>query len=130
MATKQETLPIYIDVSAGATIPIPNQKFGFLRPDVAFKNIDISQPLEPQIEAAKAAALIVAAAVEETLAQQLADMSGLTVEGTGMVAELANAKADITALKRVANTLTSAVKAITGKNPLKGSEDVETSVDK
>ena len=93
----------YIDIETSITLPIPGQKFGMLKPTVRYSGININEPIEPQLERFRTVALQVAADAETTLAQMIADMTGLTVEGVGITADVKNLQAKFTDLTRTVN---------------------------
>ncbi|KKL96052.1 hypothetical protein LCGC14_1848380 [marine sediment metagenome] len=72
-----------LSYEAGITLPIPGTKFGMSKPSVRF-TIDVEGDIDAQIEQHKKALEKLAPAVEESLAQELANITGLNVEGYGV----------------------------------------------
>jgi hypothetical protein len=68
---------------AGITLKIPGTDYGMAKPIVRF-TIDVDGDVAEQIAQHKAALEELAPAVEEALAQQLANITGLAVEGYGL----------------------------------------------
>jgi hypothetical protein len=81
-----------ISVMTGLTLPIPGQQYGMLKTEIRFSDIDIDEDVDVQLKRCSEAALAASESSEKTLAQVVADTSGLAVEGTGIVAELTTFK--------------------------------------
>ena len=79
-----------ITVKAGITLPLGTDergKFSFFRGDVEFADIDTSEPLNAQLEECAEAVDATAKVVEESLAKQASNLSGMNVEGVGLATE-------------------------------------------
>ncbi len=76
-----------LSYEAGITLKIPGTDYGMAKPSVRF-TIDAEGDVAGQIEQHKAALEELAPAVEEALAQQLANITGLAVEGYGLSAKV------------------------------------------
>jgi peptidoglycan hydrolase CwlO-like protein len=72
-----------LSYEAAITLKIPGTDYGMAKPSVRF-TIDADGDVAEQIEQHKAALEELAPAVEESLAQQLANITGLAVEGYGL----------------------------------------------
>ncbi len=77
-----------LSYEAAITLKIPGTDYGMAKPSVRF-TIDVEGDIAEQIEQHKAALAELAPAVEEALAQQLANITGLAVEGYGLAASVA-----------------------------------------
>lgn len=74
-----------VSVTLAGTFPIvAGNNYLNIKPSVSFDEIDTEEELGPQLEKARIVALAVAAEVEATLAQAMANASGLSVEGLGL----------------------------------------------
>jgi hypothetical protein len=74
---------------AGITLKIPGTDYGMAKPIVRF-TVDVEGDVDEQIAQHKAALEKVGPAVDETLAQQLANITGLAVEGYGLASKVAD----------------------------------------
>ena len=72
-----------LSYEAGITLKIPGTDYGMAKPSVRF-TIDVEGDIDAQIEQHKKALEKLAPAVEESLAQELANITGLNVEGYGV----------------------------------------------
>lgn len=77
-----------ISVKEGITLPIPNQQYSSVRPEIGFYDIDTDGDVDAQLAACRAAAEKVAAAVEDDVAQEAANLTGLNFEGRGVAARV------------------------------------------
>lgn len=76
-----------IDVEIGVSLKLPNVDYGMIKPTVRFSDIDTDGDLEAQIKACVAAIGPIAEGVEQALAQEAANASGLSIEGLGLAGE-------------------------------------------
>lgn len=77
-----------LSFEAGITLKIPGTDYGMAKPSIRF-TIDAGGDVDGQIEQHKAALGKLAPAVEEALAQELANITGLNVEGFGVAVSVA-----------------------------------------
>jgi len=76
-----------ISVMTGLTLPIPGQQYGMVKLEVRYTDIDTEGDVETQLKKCDEVALQTAERSEKTLAQTVADTTGLAVEGTGLAKE-------------------------------------------
>ncbi|KKM69984.1 hypothetical protein LCGC14_1445340 [marine sediment metagenome] len=76
-----------LSYEAAITLKIPGTDYGMAKPSVRF-TIDVEGDIDAQIEQHKKALEKLAPAVEESLAQELANITGLNVEGYGVAAKV------------------------------------------
>ena len=91
-------------VHLGLTLELPNQKFGSIRADVTYSDIDTEGDLEAQVAACRAVALAGAEDAEGALAQLITDASGFDFEGLGVTKQFNEFKAKIGAWAGKTNT--------------------------
>lgn len=96
-----------ISVSSKLTLPVPNQDFGSFSQEIGFWGIDVEGDVEAQVAACVAAIDPAASAAQERLAQEAANLSGITLEGLGLSKEFTNFK------DRMTNILNRVVKEVT-----------------
>ncbi len=77
-----------LSFEAGITLKIPGTDYGMAKPVVRF-TVDVDGDVDAQVEQHKEALAKVAPAVEESLGQALANITGLAVEGYGLADEVA-----------------------------------------
>lgn len=75
-----------ITIHAGVTLP-GSQEYSSFRGDVTFTDIDTQEPLVPQLKECIEAVEETGRAVEEALATQASNLSGMNVEGVGIATE-------------------------------------------
>ena len=76
-----------LSYEAGISLKIPGQDYGMAKPVVRF-TVDSDGDVDAQIAQHKAALGKVAAAVDESLAQELANITGMAVEGYGVATKV------------------------------------------
>jgi hypothetical protein len=77
-----------ISVGLKTTIPGPKNSYRSWGADVRIEDLEVNGEIDKQIEEALEAIAKVGEALHVPLAQQAADISGLTIEGTGLATEL------------------------------------------
>ena len=75
-----------ITVSAGITLP-GSVDYSSFKGLVEFSEIDTDKPIDPQLEECLEAVDATAKVVEESLAKQASNLSGMNVEGVGLASE-------------------------------------------
>lgn len=94
-----------VDISMGITIPGP-QDYSSIRCDVRFSNINVAHDIEPQIERCTEVARQVAEGVATQLGEQIANSSGLNIEGLGLNKAFNDFKERMTSWAKEINKLT------------------------
>ena len=93
-----------ISVMTGLTLPIPGQQYGMVKLEIRYTDIDTEGDVETQLKKCDEVALQTAERSEKTLAQTVADTTGLAVEGTGLVKEFTAFKEQAqTAIMKIAH---------------------------
>ena len=78
-----------LSVELSLTVKIPNQEFGMFKVATWFGDIDADGDVEAQVAKLSEAFETVAQGAEKALAQEAANVSGLSVEGLGLAGEFA-----------------------------------------
>lgn len=76
-----------VTVHRGITIPNPKVKYNMYRSDITIEEIDTEGDIEKQIEEAFKVYDEISEAINEPLAQSIADVSNLGIEGLGLASE-------------------------------------------
>ena len=80
-----------ITIRAGLTLPGPKE-YSSIRSDVEFVDVDLDGDLKAQFESGVKAIEEAEEHVDKALAQQVANLSGLSLEGLGVATELQKLK--------------------------------------
>ena len=78
-----------IGVRLGVTVPGPANSYRSWRAELSIDDLEVNDKIDAQIAEALEAIVKAGDALHEPLAQQAADISGFTIEGTGLATELA-----------------------------------------
>ena len=83
-----------ISIKTGVTIP-GQKDYSSLRAEVEFSEIETAENVQAQIEECVTAIEQVTPEAEKTLAQQLSNLSGLSIEGVGIVTQFEEFKGKV-----------------------------------